>query len=210
MIANHTSPVRRGLGFDQNKETDQLELTYLSEFVEATAYREFGRRLRFDGDTAESNESFDPGFGLTTAALLGTSSRAGLSYRQVRHDEATDQIAGVFAAIGWSPQTFTLAEVDQKATVTKHPADGQAKILRGAVSHLKLAHEPVQGVVPYLVHEADVPDLTAQKTRKDTYGLGLQWFPRPHLELDSFYGHMLVRQDYSYAAVAYFILHYYL
>lgn len=209
MIANHTSPVRRGLGFDQGKEADVAELTFLSEFLEVSAYREFGRKVRFAKETAEGNSAFADASGLSAATLIKETSRVGLSYRRVGGDDVA-HVGGMFAAIGWSPQTFTLFEVDQKAVVKRDPEPGQSHIARGAVSHVKLAHEPTQGVVPYLLHEADVPDLRRQETRKDLHGLGAQWFPRPHLELDLFYGHLLVRQDYSYAAVAYLLLHYYL
>lgn len=210
MIANHTSPIRRGLGFEQGNETDQLEVTFTSEMLEATVYRDFGRKLRMKGDDSDSNEAFDPGFGLTAATLIGTSSRLGMSYRHVAHDDTVDQWAGPYAAIGFTPTTFVLAEVDQRATITRHPDGDEPKIARSAVSHLKVGHEFVTGWVTYALHEANVPNISAQNTRKDTFGLGSQWFPRPHFEIEGFYGYLLQRQTYSYAAVGYLILHYYL
>lgn len=210
MIANHTSPVRRGLGFDAGRESDQVEGTFVSEFVEVTAYRDFGRVVRMTGDTEEIQEQFDQAFGLTTSVLLGTMSRAGVSYRREAKDIAAVHTAGVFGAIGFSEKTFLLAEVDQKAIAAKDPVPGSPSISRGAVSHMRFAHEPIRGVVPYLLHEMDFKDLTQGRTRKDTYGLGLQWFPRPHFEIDTFVGHVLNRQDFSYATAAYLLLHYYL
>lgn len=198
MIANHTSPVRRGVGFEQGKESDQLELTFVSEFVEATLYKDFGRRVRLGQDDPRQNEALPEAYGATVAGFIAGTSRVGVSFRELKaeKDAEKDRTVGAFAAIGWSPRTYTLLEIDRRK--------------KSAFSHLKLAHEPIQGLVPYLLHEADVPDVDEQTTRKDTYGGGLQWFPRPHLEVDSFYGHLLMRQTYSYAAVAYLMLHYYL
>lgn len=210
MIANHTSPVRRGLGFDAGRETDQVEATFVSELIEATAYRDLGRVLRMTGDTRDTEDQFDQAFGFTAATLIGTMSRAGVSYRREAKDVGAQHIAGAFTAIGVSETTFVLAEVDQKATVVKDPAAGTPSIARSAASHMRFGHEPVRGVVPYLLHEVDFKDLRDGRTRKDTYGFGLQWFPRPHFEVDSFVGHVLSRQDFSYATAGYLLVHYYL
>jgi len=196
MIANHTSPVRRGLGFDAGSETDQVEGTFVSEKLEITAYRDFGKPVRFPGDDKDANEAVEKATGGTVAVALGDKSRAGASYRR-QQDTHT---SGAFTAVGLSETTFVLAEIDQR----------RIKDLRAAASHLKVGHEVTRGVVPYLLHEADVADLRDGETRKDTYGLGLQWFPRPHFEIDAFYGHMLLRRDFSYASAGYLILHFYL
>ncbi len=203
MIPNHTSPVRAGLGYAPNGETDQIETTYLSETLELTASYDFGRGLDL-GTELEALGTVEPAYGFSFATLLGTSSRAGASYRHRGLKDGVEHDAGLFAALGLDPKNFILAEVDQKAVVVDD------EITRSAVSHLKFGHEIHQGVVLATVHEVDFKDLRDGATRADTYGLDLQWFPRPHLELEAFVGQLLQRRDFSYATAAYLMMHYYL
>lgn len=209
MIANHTSQIRSGLGFVPFGETDQFEATYMSELLEITAYYDFGRIINLGTDEDDIGKR-DKAFGGTVATLIGDKSRLGISYRRENHELNVDHLAGAFAAIGLSESTFVLAEVDQKASLYHTAIEGQGKIIRGAVSHLKLGHEVYRGVIAAVSHESNFKDLRDGFSRSDTYGLGLQWYPRPHFEIDSFYGHVLSRRDFSYASAGYLVIHYYL
>lgn len=210
MIANHTASIRQGLGFVPGVETDQAELTYISERVEITAYNDFGRVVRFADETQEDIEAYDPAVGLSAALALGSASRAGISYRRLAGEDSVQHSGGLFAAIGLTEDTYILAEADQRAVVTEAPVAGQPKILRSGVGYFKVGHAVKRGVVPYIAQDIFVPDLSDGYTRRDTYGLGLQWYPRPHFEVDAFWGHVLQRRDFSYATSGYLILHYYL
>jgi hypothetical protein len=209
MIANHTSAIRAGLGFVPHGETDQIEATYMSEFIEATLYHDFGRAAELGAGVDELGEA-PTAIGGTAAVLLGDAARTGISYRRAKSDLATEHSAGGFAAVGISESTFVLAEIDQKAVVLHDPAPGQAAWRRSLVSHVKLGHEVHRGVVPALVHEVNFSDLSDGYSRSDLYGLGMQWFPRPHFEIEAFYGHVLQRREFSYASAGYLLVHYYL
>jgi hypothetical protein len=209
MIANHTSAVRAGLGFLPHGETDQIEATYMSELVEATLYRDFGRALELGAGVDELGEA-SSATGGTVAVLIGDAARSGVSYRRARDDQVTEHSVGGFAAVGVSEATFVLAEIDQKAVVMHDPAPQQAAWRRSVLSHVKLGHEVYRGVVPALVHEVNFSDLSDGYSRSDTYGLGMQWFPRPHFEIEAFYGHVLQRREFSYASAGYLLVHYYL
>jgi hypothetical protein len=210
MIADHTAPIRQGLGFTQNRETDQVEATYVSETIEATVYRDFGRVARFTGDTKASNDSFDPAFGGFFAVALGKSSRAGASYRREQHDASVVHDAGIFGALAPSKEVYVLAEVDEKTTVANEETSATPHYARAATSYLKIGYEAMRGLVPYLLHEVDFQDVRQGETRADTLGVGTQWYPRPHFEIDGLWGYRLARRDMSYASTGYLLLHYFL
>ncbi len=210
MIADHTRAIRRGLGFEQGRETDQVEVNYVSEKLDLSLARDFGHAVKMGGETEQEKASFKKGWVASAATFLGEKTRVGTSYRFSDLDDSTSQAAGVFVATGLGQSSFLLAEVDQVRTELDKDIPGIEKISRKAVSYTKLGTELTRGVVPYIQHEISVADIRDGKTRQDTYGAGLQLFPRPHFEVDAFYGHVLIRQDMSYASAGYLILHYYL
>lgn len=186
MIANHTSAIRQGLGFDQDAETDQVEATFLSERVEVTAAKGFGRK-RGDLPKAETGSAF---------FSASEKTRLGASYHRAKETRTI----GVNVATALGDQWFLLAEVDEQIVPHK----------RAAVSFLRLGYELARGFFPYVTHEVTFKNVEYGATRRDLYGYGLQWFPRPHFELDTLFGHALSRETMSYASAAYLLLHYHL
>lgn len=207
MIANHTSPIRQGLGLDQDSDEDQVEATWVSETFEVALSRGFGRPLELpvpDDPAADVTA-----YSLTGAYALRDKTRLGASYRRTRASDFTTHTAGTFLASELGDSAFLLAEVDQKAVV-RDDADVAPHITRSVMSHARVGFEVYRGVLPYVLHEVAFKDITEGDTRADTYGYGAQWFPRPHFELDAFAGHVLSRATNSYASVAYLLLHYHL
>lgn len=206
MIANHTSSIRQGLGFDQYAETDQLEATFVSERLEVALARGFGRKLPLPEAT---DDDAAPATTLTVAAAATEKTRVGLSYHHESDDEGTVQKGGIFTAATLGDATFLLAEIDHMLSRTDR-APGDTVVLRSAASHARLGYETTRGLFPYLLHEASFRDLTDGATRRDTFGLGIQWFPRPHFEIDAFAGHVLSHEAMTYANAAYLLVHYHL
>jgi hypothetical protein len=210
MIANHTASIRKGIGMDANSEDDQIEGTFTSEKVEVSLAREMGRIFRMGGDKEEEADAYRRGWVSTAMLSVGTKSRVGVSYRRQDLKDARAHTAGAFAGVGVTDASYVLAEYDQRAIVSDEPAPGDPKITRKGVSYVKAGYELVRGVVPYLQHETDFADLRDGDTRTDTYGYGVQWYPRPHLEVDGFWSHILSRRDFSYSTAGYLLLHFYL
>lgn len=210
MIADHTRSIRRGLGFEQGRETDQLEIDYTSEKFDIAISRDFGHAVKLGGETDEEQESFTKGWVGTLATFLGEKTRVGGSYRYNDAKGSVSQTAGIFVASGLGQSSFVLAEVDQQRTELDEAVPGVEKISRKVMSYVRLGTEVYKGVIPYLQQEVAMQDIRDGKTRQDTYGAGLQFFPRPHFEIDAFWGHVLIRQDMSYASAGYLLLHYYL
>jgi hypothetical protein len=207
MIANHTSPVRQGLGLDQDSDEDQLEATWMSELFEIALARGFGRPLELAVPDDPSKDV--TAHTLTGALALRETTRVGLSYRRTREADVTTHTAGFFVASELGEPAFLLAEVDQRAIVRDDAAVG-THISRSVMSHARLGYEAHRGVLPYLLHEVAFKDITDGATRSDTYGYGVQWYPRPHFELDVLSGHVLSRATNTYASVAYLLIHYHL
>jgi hypothetical protein len=203
MLANHTSPVRRGMGFDALMESDQVEFNYLSEWFEATLARDFGDAVQLN--SVDDDIQLPLGWNGAVNVPLGEKSRGGIHARHLG-----DEIAyGISLALGPTESTFFLAEVDRREVQAEN--SGNAVSATSAMaSHLRLGSEVWRGVAVYGMHEMLMPDARRTLTRRDTYGIGLQWFPRPHVELEGFVGHLLFRESSQYAHIASFLLHYYL
>jgi len=209
MIADHTSSIKRGLGFGLNDERDQLEFTYTTETYEVAVGYEFGRTIKLniaDRDITTKTS------GMTATAMMPIKNthRVGTSYRSQKEEDRTIQTVGLFGAQGFTELTYLLLEVDQQDVLLESAPEGVSKRTDALVSYAKLGHEVTAGVVGYVSHQKENKGTGSSKIKREQIGLGLQWFPRPHFEVEGFYGKIFTDSSYSFTNLAYLVLHYYL
>ncbi len=101
---------------------------------------------------------------------------------------------GLFAASAIDESTFILTEIDESIARNRHKGSSPQTI-RSLVSSTKIGREWHKGIVSYLLHEVDLPDFANTQQRQDTFGIGAQFFPRPHFEFELFWGHVLIRES---------------
>jgi hypothetical protein len=76
---------------------------------------------------------------------------------------------------------------------------------------LKLSWEAYWGVWPYLISEFSHLDSGNSLTRKNGHGLGLDFFPRPHIQVSGeFQKQMVASRGETYGDWAWLLFHYYL
>lgn len=186
MTSNHTSVIRGGLGYGQYSDTDQLEATLVTERLDITLARGFGRRLPFDAqlDVPDPLEAVTA----TVGVAVADATKLGASFNENKSGEnIVEHKAGLWLSTALATDGYLLAEVDRTPD--------------GPVVFAKAGLEVYRGMIPYLVIE--------HAKGRDMLGYGLQLFPRPHFEIDALAAVALERQSFSYARTAYVLLNYY-
>jgi hypothetical protein len=198
-IAQHQTFVRRNLGFEQGQENLNGEVTWLSETEEVTLTQMFGVRKQ-EGDGSEEKGTI-----LGWAHYLGGKHRVGVNILAGKNSVQEREVVGIYGSFKLGERWFLLAE-ENRQTLRPQGAPAYDQY----VFYHRLGYEAFQGFIPSLVVEGIAPQIRDLKTRREMIGFGLQWFPRPHFELDSLVGATLNHINYSFTTTAYLIAHYYL
>jgi hypothetical protein len=198
-IPQHHTFVRRNLGFDQGQENLNGELTWFAETHEVTLTRMMGARKQ------EADGSDEKGYSLGYAYFLSGKHRIGINGLTGKNPVQSRQVVGVFGSFALSEKWFLLAEENRQ---TIRPIQGNP--YDQIIFYHRLGYEVIQGLIPSLIVEGIAPQIRDLKTRRESIGMGVQWFPRPHFDIDSMVGMTLNHSDYSFSTTAYIIGHYYL
>ncbi len=185
IVPDHTTATRQGLGFGEGQES------YNGEAAVRTKYGElFLTETVSDGSSVELGHDPDyrlshknPGYLGRLAVFMGKTAQVGASYRLTTPDDGNwEQTYGPFAMFAVSKQLYMLAEVDRRATRDDHRD----------VALTELGYEAIRGL-----HF----QLTEEYIDSGRPGVGIQWFPIPHLEA-------LARAKYTQKSwISEFLLH---
>lgn len=175
-IPDHFTAIRRGLGWDYNQETYNLEAGWQNDKWNFFATGIFGR-------VDDPNVKREKGLALTVARNPSETSKYGASYYYGETDEITNHYVGPWAILGFTKNFFMLAQL----TATRSWPYQNKGAHWGLKDYLRLNYELVQGFHVFLTQEFSQANLKVGTTRGDTLGLGVQWFPRPHWELQTQY-----------------------
>jgi len=172
---DHVLEIKRGLGWDYETETYNVEGYYLGDGYEVFATGILGR-------PDLSVPDFEKGAALRGALLLDKSYKLGVSYFFGTNSAQSRHVTGPFAILGITPRLVLMLEADlQLLSVSGTKSTG-------LYSYARLSYEVVRGLHPFLTHEVGLDDLSATGTRsRYTYGVGVQWFPRPHFDFQLIY-----------------------
>jgi hypothetical protein len=203
LFPDHAIAVREGLDlFDlgRNEETYNLEASWLGEKLNAYATANFGRP-----DNASLER--ESGAIATVSTMLGDTYKVGASYDYGTSDLLRRHVFGPWVILGFTPGLSILGELDfQRAFAAGTPAASW-----GMADYLKLDFEPLRGVRVFGTQQFARFDFGSDKSREITWGLGAQFFPRPHLDLQADWE---ARQNLSFSPyflnVFFLVLHYYL
>ena len=198
-IPEHTSNIRAGLGFDQGKENENAEATWSTESNELALTRMVGIPKNSIDGSKETGWTADWAYSLFGKHRIGASALSG----ELNDDKRVAYgLHGVFAL---NEKWFWMTEADRQRKIPKAGQGHDELYLFN-----RLGFEPVQGVVPFLLSEVTEPNARDATTRTDLWGLGTQWYPRPHIDFEGLAGATLIHANYTFVATAYFIAHYYL
>lgn len=197
-FADHQLSVRRNLGFDEGAETYNLEGSYIGEKYDFFATVNAGRP---DASSLQK----DSGIILRSGMAIGDNRKVGLSYFWGTRDGMSRHMFGPYALIGFAPNVFLLFEGSVQANVVGGRTTWQF------VDYTRLDYEFFKGIHVYVAHEILGLNLsnTAQALGQ-SFGVGAQWFPRPHIELMSLLQKRRVLGGTEYSDFAWLLLHFYL
>lgn len=196
--ADHFISVRRGLGFDQGQESNNVELSWLGE-----TWNYFLTASVSPGEIPETSRERAVS-GQAWYSFL-ESYKVGASYWNGSSDQFNRQIAGAHGILGFSKRFYLLTETDLQWL------DSQGTSTRGLFNYQRIGYEVVQGFHVLGIYEYSQRDLNNFRTARDGIGPGLLWYPRPHFEFSLVWQKVRARANGSaFDDFAYLLLHYYL
>lgn len=199
-MADHFTTVKQGLQWDDQTETYALEGAWLSDRFNLYATADFGRmdQPKLDRERGVSG---------TASAFLAERHKVGVSYFYGSSDVANRNVFGPWALLGFTKQLFLLAELDFQRKYAFDFTDPQW----GFASYSKLDFEPVRGVHVFGTAEASKLDFGDPSSRLLRYGVGAQFFPRPHFELEAAWQtQQALSMSEHFRKFLWLMLHYYL
>jgi hypothetical protein len=142
----------------------------------------------------------------TTAVVTYTlgNFKSGVQYLSENDDHQDRKIIGALGYLGWTKEFGTLIELDRQTTTALGAND------KNGISFLqKSSYEVSKGLHVLALNDYFQADLKNGATKNYKFGPGIQWFPRPHLDIQAFW----TREQTSTSKegdYAWLVLHYYL
>ncbi len=197
---DHVIVTKRGLGWDQERESYNLESAWLGEQWNFYATGIFGRP-----DSPKDDR--EKGIALSGIVSFLDRYKTGVSYFQGSDRTRNRHIVGPFAILGFSPKVFLLSELDFQRSM---PKSSRRPPQWGAVYYQRLDYEFFQGFHGYLTQEFSRLDFKQIDSLAKSFGAGVQFFPRPHFELNLLWQLQQIRTvSPDYMDFASLLLHFY-
>jgi len=171
---NHYSSVRRDFSFGQDSETFNYEYSYLGEKL--NIYYAEVRGNPHD----EKSYNKTKGRSLTTSYFFFNKNKIGTSILNDHDKNKSRGIYGVWGIYSFTKKLYADAEFNLQRK-TNRPLNTKQN---GYSSSSKVHYVVLKGVIPYLVWEKSYLDTKNPLVEKSVYGAGIDFFPRPHFELN--------------------------
>jgi hypothetical protein len=169
MIPDHTSQIKRGLGWDQGSETYNIEYSRQMEqdainLTVVTDLKTGVDRPREKGVALSYAHTFSNSFKLGSSTFFGRG-----------EDESRRSIYGPYWNFGITEKLYFLGEWD----FVESWSDGE-KRPDASVAYAKMGYEIFKGFDFYILGEERDGDLGKKGKDHQSGGFGIQWSPRPH------------------------------
>ena len=198
-IPDHTSFIKRNLSFDQGQETYNLDGGSVGETWNITGALSFGRK-------DNRNVDLETGGSLQIGYNIGDTHKVMGSFAYLKNETSHRYLLGPQILWGFNAQWAFLGEYDYQEKTTEGATPSAQK---GAVTYSRLQYEWTKGFHSYLLHQFSYLDFTQLRTRVNSTGLGLLWYPRPHFELIAEVDYSETAEINAYNTVAWLLGHYY-
>ncbi len=194
MIADHYTDIKKGLMFDQGQERDNVELNFIKDNWSATA--------TYSQTPQSALRPLDKAVSLQVNYALTDTHRVGVNYWNSESDLKKRNIMGLSGLFGFTHELYALSEVDLQTT----QAAGAQTETQGIYYFQKLGYEFTRGAHAILQVNGSQSNLDVSNTKSVGYGLGMNFYPRPHFELQALWTRFDANLDQD---MAFLILHYY-
>lgn len=193
-VAEHTLATRKGLGFDQGSERDQLEVMWSGEIWNSSLT--YSKAVKIS-----PAQKVEEALSTQVNTHFFESYRLGADFWLGKLNGKNRSIYGVHAILGFTEKLYYLSEFDWQNGFDKKT---------GLFHFSKLGYEIVKGFHGIILEDYKKTNLKNDKTLTNSHGLGFQWYPRPHIELTGLYSKKRVAQQSSeYSNYSYLMMHYY-
>lgn len=196
-LADHAVEVKRGLGWDYGTENYNIEVGWLSDPWEIFATGVLGR---FDKPSLDREK----GAALRIARNIGETTKVGVSYLFGSRDQSNRHLAGAFLMWGLTHRLSVLMEGDFQRL--QPVAGGDYWSL---VGFTRVGYELTKGFHAFATQELFQP-IGVTMPGRQAYGLGVQWFPRPHFEITAQFQKRKSASFPEFTDMAFAMMHYYL
>lgn len=176
LVPDHTSLIRKGLGFNQGRETLNVELGMIGEIGEIIVDP-------FVRESAQELSSEEKGVSARAAAYIGGRSQVGLSALSLNGTVWRRHAVGAFAAVGFTKAVYLLAEADLEEKKPVDAQDASTPASTRVLTYSKVGWEVTRGLHIQGLYESAVNIKGTFDPRQTSWGPAIQWFPRPHWEL---------------------------
>jgi len=198
-IPDHTAFIKRGLDFDQGQESYNLDAGSIGETWNYIGAVSFGRK-------DNRNVDLENGGAFQVAYNLGDTHKLQASFAYLKSDTTHRFLLGPQILWAFNAQWTFLGEYDYQEKTIESPAKS---VQKGVVTYSRLQYEWVKGFHSYLLHQFSYLDFTQLRTRVNSSGVGVLWYPRPHFELTAEVDYSETAQLNSYNTVSWLLGHYY-
>lgn len=199
---NHTRMTKQPLGFGSSSESYVLEFLKFSETDEIFVSADLGRI------DIPRNKEKEKSISLNYAKYTSEKSKVGTSFLFGESASSRRSLFGVYG-VGSILENFILkVEADyQQSHEAALPNDRKDLVS----SVLSFGYQATKGLLPYFVAEHLQQDLTDNSTQQSSIGIGVQWLPIPHIELQAEYKKQTNKSaQVSRSDSGWFLFHFYL
>lgn len=198
-LADHFAQIRGGLSWDYGREPYGIEVSGETDRMEWFA-------TYLLGELSSPQNDRERGIALRWEPRLWELQSLGISYAYLSNQNLTRHLFGPFALIALSPDLFAVAE----AAFHRASNQGMEGATWGATTYFRVNYMLIQGLQIYLSNELSRRDFSNPSTSFTGYGLGAQFFPRPHFEVQGFWQKRRSIADTSFSDYAWLLFHVYL
>lgn len=175
-MANHTAVTKRNLGFGPGSENYNLELSYIGQ--------NWGHFFTVGyPDKKNNRKKEENSLSYSISRVIDKKFKLGSGLFYAKGDQHKRMIWDIYGILGLRKDLFLLSELDfQKYIYTQQRRPPPDTL--GLVTYQKLSYEFTKGLHLYYSYEMSYLDFKNARSRSDYHGIGSQWFPRPHFEID--------------------------
>lgn len=194
MIADHYTDIKRGLRFDQGQERDNAEINFIKDSWSATA--------TYSQSPQSALRPLDKAVALQVNYAFTDTHRVGVNYWDSESTASKRNILGLTGLFGFTHEFYALSELDLQTTQNT----GASTATKGLYYFQKIGYEVSKGIHGILQLNGSQSDLEVSNTKSIGYGLGVNFYPRPHFEVQALWNRIDANLDQD---MAFLILHYY-
>ena len=205
MLADHTAYIRQATGLNPDGAQTQVEAIFHEDFFELSAAK------LIEDSTYDRKRLSHSGYNLGVSGMVAGDNRISASVLSTTKKSGSVEISmlamGVSAVASLTKELYLMLEIDRvhNETITSTATSRSEAI----VDFATLNYEAYKGLIPYLRYEFLDTDMNLPDTSTLRIGLGVNWYPRPHAQLELRALHANSSASKSSTDTTELLLHYY-